>query len=243
MELKGFGNRGVVLAGMIAIATLALGLLWEPAALLGEDGVVERGTALAFLAAAVAFGVAAFRQGGRFRAFALFWVLLSIVCAGEETSWLQHELGYATPEFMADANVQGEFNLHNLRGVHGGKLLEDEEETPLLGALLGSQNLFQLGFVVYFLIIPLLALLPRVRQGLVRVGLPFLGFRAVLTVWIPIVAAVILTVSGAGELKQFAAEIREFHYALGFLLLSIWLVQMRARSLPLAQRSPSAPLP
>jgi hypothetical protein len=243
LALRGFGTWGIFLAGLVAFTTLAFGLLWEPAMLLGEGGVVERGTALGFLAAAVTFGMAAFREGGRVRAFALFWMLLSIFCAGEETSWLQHELGYATPKFIADINVQAEFNLHNLRGLHGGKLLEADEETPLLGAPFGSQNLFQLGFVIYFLIIPLLALLPRVRQFLVRVGLPFLSFPAVLTIWIPIAAAMVLTLLGTRELKQLAAEIRELHYALGFLLLSFWLMRMRAGSSLAVQRAPSVPLP
>src|SRR5690606_29576334 len=111
---------------------------------------------------------------------------LAIVCAGEETSWLQHELGYATPEIVADANVQGEFNLHNLRGLQGGALFEEPgEERPWLG-LLGSQNLFQLGFATYFLVLPLLALIPAVRRVFERYALPYLGLGAVAVVWIPI---------------------------------------------------------
>src|SRR5690606_10894517 len=158
------------------------------------------------------------------RAFSLFWVLLAIFCAGEETSWLQHELGFATPEIMADANAQGEFNFHNLRGLQGGALLkESEKASPWLG-LLGSQNLFQLGFATYFLLLPLLALLPPVRRLLERSSVPYLGLGAVVAVWLPIAAALSITLFGASELKSLAAEMREMHYAVAFLVLALLLV-------------------
>lgn len=37
-----------------------------------------------------------------------------IVCAGEEISWGQRVFGWETPQSFADANEQGETNLHNL---------------------------------------------------------------------------------------------------------------------------------
>jgi hypothetical protein len=45
--------------------------------------------------------------------------IASFLCAGEELSWGQHLIGYATPLKVAAVNIQGEVNLHNLlaRGV------------------------------------------------------------------------------------------------------------------------------
>jgi len=45
-----------------------------------------------------------------FLGFGVFY----IVCAGEEISWGQRVFGWETPESFADANEQGETNLHNL---------------------------------------------------------------------------------------------------------------------------------
>lgn len=195
-----------------------------------ESGPVERGSALLYVLAAIGFGIAAFRSRGLVRVFSVFWLLLSIVSAGEEASWLQHELGYATPEFMADANVQGEFNFHNLRGLQGGALLEEaDEDGPWLG-LLGSQNLFQLGFAAYFLVLPLLALLPAVTRSLERFSVPYLGLGAVAVVWIPIAAALAVTLFGGAEVKSLAAEIRELHYAVAFFVLALLLNQTVVRS-------------
>jgi hypothetical protein len=66
---------------------------------------------VAFVAAAVA------------RAARLLWLLpLAAACflvAGEEVSWGQRLLGLGTPGALAEVNVQGETNLHNIEGVHG----------------------------------------------------------------------------------------------------------------------------
>jgi len=40
-----------------------------------------------------------------------------IVCAGEEISWGQRVFGWETPESFAEANEQGETNLHNLENL------------------------------------------------------------------------------------------------------------------------------
>lgn len=47
-------------------------------------------------------------------AWVAVWTLASFYFAGEETSWLQWQLGYATPEMFGRLNDQGEANLHNM---------------------------------------------------------------------------------------------------------------------------------
>ena len=49
------------------------------------------------------------------------WMLLmifgSIYLGGEEMSWGQHWLGFATPDWLQNINEQGETNLHNIHMV------------------------------------------------------------------------------------------------------------------------------
>jgi hypothetical protein len=83
----------------------------------GEDSIGEWMTFFAFLAA----GVVVLRCF-RWRRLMTRWTALYLaalaglllVCAGEEISWGQRIVGFHTPDFMDDANEQGEFNLHNM---------------------------------------------------------------------------------------------------------------------------------
>ena len=82
-----------------------------------ELGVVENATALLLLPA-VAFGLMALRLRRTLPAWWLApWLSLlvaaSIYIAGEEVSWGQNWLGWATPDWLASVNDQGETNLHN----------------------------------------------------------------------------------------------------------------------------------
>lgn len=43
--------------------------------------------------------------------------ILMLFFAGEEVSWGQHILGFATPSTLADVNYQNEFNVHNIDAV------------------------------------------------------------------------------------------------------------------------------
>lgn len=82
-----------------------------------EDGQVEVLTFIALLAGGVLFlRTAVYDRPDR--AGCIFFGLLCLGVAGEEISWGQRLIGYETPAFVSDINEQGEFTLHNLRGVH-----------------------------------------------------------------------------------------------------------------------------
>ena len=76
-----------------------------------EDGVVENLSALNWLLSALVMFFLFFHRKN-------IWLLLLavffVVCLGEEISWGQRMIGYATPEAVQNNNYQGEFNLHNL---------------------------------------------------------------------------------------------------------------------------------
>jgi hypothetical protein len=83
-----------------------------------EDSVVEWLTALAYMASVIVCWVLA-RRLGRERRYVLaaFHVVLGLAClfvALEEISYGQRLAGFATPQAVAERNVQNEMNLHNL---------------------------------------------------------------------------------------------------------------------------------
>ena len=88
----------------------------------GEISVVELATPVAFAAAAAFLVLRALRSQGASRAWALALALVFVVFAGEEVSWGQTYLKFATPGTLLTVNSQEELNAHNivvLRGLVG----------------------------------------------------------------------------------------------------------------------------
>ncbi|MGY1604678.1 hypothetical protein [Geodermatophilus sp. SYSU D00815] len=104
----------VVALGSLLLYYLDFDLL---AQLTTEDGVYEYLQALCYLLAAVAFVVAAVRRRTPWL-WAAPLAVLSVLVAGEEVSWGQRIFGISTPEELDRINEQGEFNLHNIEGIH-----------------------------------------------------------------------------------------------------------------------------
>src|SRR5688572_8520761 len=116
-------NTGRAIAVGFAVLAPVIVLLhfWKPSvltALTAEDGVVEYLTAALFLVSAVAFSASALVRAAR-KLWALPLAAACFLVAGEEVSWGQRLLGLGTPGALAEVNVQGETNLHNIEGVHG----------------------------------------------------------------------------------------------------------------------------
>ena len=87
-----------------------------------EDGPLEWSQFSGFVIAGVfALGLASiFVRSRRMLPFVLYF-LLGLGClfiAGEEISWAQRLLGVDTPANLAEVNLQGETNVHNVSGVH-----------------------------------------------------------------------------------------------------------------------------
>jgi hypothetical protein len=189
---------------------------------LDENGPIELSTAIFYLAG---FGVAALglaRTRGMERAYFAIWALLCMMFFGEETSWLQHQLGYATPETAASWNAQGEFNLHNLNVFQGGELFGARGEVGWT-SLLKSQHFFQLGFFAYFLVLPAITLMPRGAALISMLRLPYPGWRLLAAIWLPIGLSIVLTAFAENSTKPVIAETREMIYALSILaFLFLW---------------------
>lgn len=117
--------RSRIAAWVIAALALAVTLVLaaSPAryqALGAEDSAIEWLSALLLFAASL-FSALHLRDALRLKRgwlgalAAAGFALLCFVMAMEEVSWFQRQIGFATPEAMAQRNWQGEFNLHNFQ--------------------------------------------------------------------------------------------------------------------------------
>ena len=89
-----------------------------------EDYWVESLTAVWFFLASLLFFTTAGAERDVFRRIVYILggiTLLSV--AGEEISWGQRIIGYPTPNFLMELNVQKEFTIHNIRGIDNSPAL------------------------------------------------------------------------------------------------------------------------
>lgn len=125
--LKNFEWKPFITGNLAAVLMTSLFVVLaetDPESLLGyalEDGPIENISAILFGLACAGFIVMIFRSPlikegkGWYRyLFLLGWASLMFVFFGEEISWGQRILGFGAPDAIAAANVQNEFNLHNL---------------------------------------------------------------------------------------------------------------------------------
>jgi hypothetical protein len=195
-----------------------------------ESGPVENVSALGYFAGAVAAALSAWHHRGLARWYLALWAVFCLVCMGEETSWFQHFIGYQTPEALAARNAQGEFNIHNLEFFHGGHLTQSENRT--FATLLKAQILFQIGFAIFFLVVPVVARSASIRNLLARTGAYVPSLKFIPFVWIPIGVALIFSLLSADLTKQGLAELREMMFALfiGCFLVMVYVRTRRTRS-------------
>ena len=130
-----FGAPAAALAGIGCIVGICSATTPPPSTWAEEDGLVETLSAVFWLGGMACAAIAIRR--GSFVRFACLWLLLCLVCPGEETSWFQRYLHYSVPA-VEQASNQAEFNLHNLAVLPGSV----------------AQQLFMAGMFVYFLVIP-----------------------------------------------------------------------------------------
>ena len=112
--------RSIFWLPAVGAVVIALTALSRPLflALVREDGPIEWLQFVGFLLASVLFGYGAWRLARRGDVVGA--VLLGIGAlgifgiAGEEISWGQRIFDFGTPEGLAEANHQDEFNVHNI---------------------------------------------------------------------------------------------------------------------------------
>lgn len=116
-----------------------------------EIGPFELGTSLCFLLSSIYF----------FRSFkatkSIFFLLLGFIFffgAAEEISWGQKIIHFETPESIKKANIQDEFNIHNLHTFNTGD--DDHQKKQGLARLLEFNFLFRLFCLSFGILLPLI---------------------------------------------------------------------------------------
>ncbi len=142
--------------------------------------------------------------------------LIAIAClyiAGEEASWGQHYLGWATPEGWQAVNDQGETNLHNISSWF------DQKPRALLEAAI----------VIGGILVPLFALWkPQLRQGRFALVLPPLACLpvALLAEVSKLTDRLADFLGPAAHLFRRASEVQELYF---YLFILLYLIILRRR--------------
>ena len=142
---------------------------------------------------------------------------------GEEISWGQRILGFATPESMADVNRQGEFNIHNLPGLHHYD--EGKELKSGLAALFTAKKMFVVAFVSYLFLLPLLYRMDWVKSLVDRFYIPVpLIQLGVLFLFNSLIFRLFKAYYGYDKIGRSLSEVEEFNLALVLLFLPfVWM--------------------
>lgn len=160
----------------------------------------------------------------RLRPWLYAWVggaaLACLYVAGEEASWGQHYVGWATPEAWMAINDQGETNLHNTSSWLDQK----------------PRALLELGVALGGIVIPLWALWrPAIRQTRFAVILPPLICLpvALLAEVSRMTERLLKQVADGAYLFNRASEVQEFYFFY-FVLLYLIVLQRRLKATQLA---------
>lgn len=121
-----------------------------------EDSIIEYLSALFWLSGVVLSSIYLIQKRK-----SLIIIILCIVCFisfGEEISWGQRILNISTPKTISDLNRQSEINLHNMYFISAnGSPWRNFFKTGVVDykQFIDAQNMFRIGFIIYFLIFPL----------------------------------------------------------------------------------------
>lgn len=190
-----------------------------------EDGEIENLTAFLYLCALI-ICLMTFLKDRKFY-LALIWVFLCFIFLGEETSWFQRLFNYSVPA-VEGINAQDEFNIHNLEVFQGGGILGDSFSFK---SLLKSQNLFRLGFFGYFLILPLLSFVPKIKSILDRIRYKRPDKRFVLALIIVFVLSFSLAPFVEPLVKSALAETREMLYSFFIMIYALSYIWIPKKSM------------
>lgn len=139
----------------------------------------------------------------------VFWCFCCIVFLGEETSWFQHTIGYSIPA-IESINAQREVNIHNINIFQGDNIMQPRGK---YASFLNSQNLFRLGFFMYFFILPFMVSNALVNKYVGKTGYKPPDLKFTLSVILAICLSFALVFFVDNQTKNELAEAREMLYS------------------------------
>ena len=116
-------------------------------------------------------------------------------------------------------NAQNKFNLHNLKAPQGGHLVD----SPLrLSSILKSQNRFRIGFFSYFLVLPFLLYIPKIKKLMSKIGYKKPDYRFTLILLLVFLLSFVIALFSSEKVKVSLVETREMLYAFFIMLYVIF---------------------
>lgn len=199
-----------------------------------EDGVMESGGALCFLAASVVFFSLFLKLRKHAGALpddlgAWGWYLilaaLFFFVTGEEISWGQRIFGWETPGWM-ESNVQEETTIHNLEIFNAHT--KEHELKPFWQSLLTMNRLFSLFWLSWCLLLPLAVhFVPLARKVTTWFRVPIPDVFHGCLFFTTYAATKLFVIINDPEEKILAQtdEIKEAFFAVIFLLVSLYFLR------------------
>jgi hypothetical protein len=181
--------------------------------LIEEDGLIENLSALFWLEASIIcfYRIATYSQRNKFLLY--FWGIFCLLCFGEEISWGQRIFLY-TVHSVQSISAQNEFNMHNINILSAplgmSSFIKHGSNITWKG-FLNAQNLFYLGFVIYFLLIPLVNKFKKVKLLKHKLHYQTPSFYFLISIWPIIILSFILSLYS--EKFRAMIEIREMFMA------------------------------
>jgi hypothetical protein len=163
--------------------------------LIKEDGLVENLSAFFWLQASIICFYRIMLNSQKNKLLLWFWCIFCFLCFGEEISWGQRIFHYSIHSIQ-HISAQHEFNIHNLSVLSTplgmSRFLVRGTKIHWLG-LLNVQNLFYIGFTIYFLIIPLLMKSEKLQLLKEKINYHIPSFYFLVSVWPIIILSFVLS--------------------------------------------------
>ena len=216
------------------LATLFFDLLF----LTFEDGFVEY-LSVVFWIMGILFAMGIIwhnKYKKKIVAFVLLFVCF--ISSGEEISWGQRIFNIETPYFIAEANRQSELNFHNLYALSGGSTWLNFFKTGEFDyqQIVDAQNLFRIGFIIFFFLFPLISNTKYGGKILSKIGYYKPENYFTIIVGLYIVFSCLITIGTSGSYAHSVQEIREMSFA---LFIGMYLFEFFYYTKKLKQRLPN----
>jgi hypothetical protein len=197
-------------------------LLWEGNKavvlnLIKEDAIVENLSAFFWLQASIICFYRIVVNNQKNKLLLWFWAIFCFLCFGEEISWGQRIFHYSI-QSIQHISAQHEFNIHNLSVLSAplgmSRYLVYGTKINWSG-LLNAQNLFYIGFTIYFLIIPLLMKSGKLKLLREKLDYHIPNFYFMISVWPIIIISFVLSL----YTSKFRAMIETREMFMAFVVL------------------------
>jgi hypothetical protein len=200
--------------------------------LTAEDHLYENTQAVCFLLASIIFFILFFKDESgndfhiiqtRKNVFFLLLALLFFFGFGEEISWGQRLFNWGTPAPLAQINLQGETNIHNITIFYFADAQGHRKSFWAL--MLNFDQLFSIFCFTFCFLIPILdKSILRFSKWVRRLNLPLVPIWMGVLFPLNNLTHIIIKLYFRNSLWRYQSEVKEVVFAILFAALSIWFL-------------------